>query len=151
MKSALMYPKLPKEEKKREGHYYFNSTIRIKEIKPRQQRKNTIKCKQKTAKKLKGEYWSVFTSDMHHCIISGTSSNVQPHHIFDAALKTFSEKYGFIIPLAGEYHTLSSEAIHNNRDLDLYWKCKCEDYWINVLDRTKEEWLKETGKWWSIE
>ena len=110
-----------------------------------------IRCKQKTAKKLKGAYFSVFTNDFSRCIVSGKICKTHPHHIFGAGNKAKSEKYGFIIPLAPEWHEGTPYSIHQNRKLELYWKVKCQDYWIDVLDKTKEEWISEFGKWWIYE
>lgn len=148
MASGLMFPKAPPKEKKRDYKTYYNSTIRIKaDAKPLKRNSTPIKCKQKTAKKLKGEYHSVFTSDMSRCIITG-DKNPHPHHIFDGPNKALSEKYGFMIPLRGDWHTLADYGIHTNRELDLEWKRKCENYYIEKLNKTKEDWINEFGKWW---
>ncbi|MBR5356654.1 MAG: hypothetical protein IK121_07020, partial [Lachnospiraceae bacterium] len=107
-----------------------------------------IKTKQKTAKKLKGEYFSVFTNDFSRCIVSVRICKTHPHHIFGAGNKARSEKYGFIIPLAPDWHEGTRYSIHEDRKLELYWKKKCQDYYVSVLGKTKEEWIQEFGKWW---
>lgn len=104
--------------------------------------------KQKGARKLKTPYFSVFTKDMHRCIITGDTDNVDPHHIFSGGRKTFSEKYGFMIPLRRDWHETANYSIHKDRNLELQWKIKCQNYWINELHRTKEEWISECGMWW---
>lgn len=147
--AELLFPKPTKEKKEREGSYYFNSTIKIKETaKKKTSRQTPIKCKQMTARKLKSPYHSVFTKDMNRCLITGSTFNVHPHHIFGASLKSFSEKYGFMLPIVGYLHEGTKDAIHCNREMDLKWKRKCEEYWLNTLKKTKEEWLEEAKKWW---
>ena len=101
------------------------------------------KPKTNNKKKLK----SVFTNDLYTCIISGTKNNIHVHHIFEAANKANSEKYGFLIPLSAHWHDMSNEAIHFNRELDLKWKRKCQDYWLENYG-TKEEFIKIFRKWW---
>lgn len=107
-----------------------------------------LKSKQKTARKGKEPYFSVFTADMNRCIITGDTNNVDPHHIFGASRKAFSEKYGFMLPLRRDWHEGTEYSIHQDRDLELHWKIKCQEYWINVLGKTKEEWLAECQKWY---
>lgn len=122
----------------------YKEKTRRYQCKPRK----PIKCKQMTARKLSSPYHSVFTDDFSRCIISGIVCKTHPHHIFDGALKSHSEKWGFIIPLEDCMHIGSKSAIHENKELDLYWKRKCEEYWIETLRKTKEEWIQEFGKWW---
>lgn len=107
-----------------------------------------LKSKQKTARKRKDPYFSVFTDNMHRCIITGAETNVDPHHIFSASRKEFSEKYGFMIPLRRDWHEGTEYSIHQDRDLELEWKIRCQEYWIHVLGKTKEEWLAECKKWY---
>jgi hypothetical protein len=107
-----------------------------------------LKAKQKTARKLKTAYHSIFTDDMHKCVITGCTDGVVPHHIFDGPNKTFSERYGFILPLRSDWHTGYNYSIHKDRQLQLKYMYLCEDYWINTLHKTKDEWIAEAGRWW---
>ncbi len=107
-----------------------------------------IKVKQFTARKLNKPYFSVFTKDMHTCIITGRTDNVQPHHIFSGPRKELSEKYGFVIPLTSCWHEGTNYSIHRDRNLELKWKRRCQDYWLNKLHKTKDEWIQEFDKWW---
>lgn len=110
--------------------------------------KKLIKKKQMTAKKCNKEYFSIFTPDMHKCFITGDTKNIVPHHIFGASDKTFSEKYGFMLPIRFDWHEISDYSIHEDRNLNLKYKRLCQEYWINTLHRTKEEWLTECHKWY---
>lgn len=106
-----------------------------------------IKCKQKTARKLKEPYHSIFTNDLSKCIITGDLAD-HVHHIFSGSRKALSEKYGFLIPLRADWHNITPYSIHMDRDLELKYKTACQDYYINVLGKSKEEWISEFGKWW---
>lgn len=111
-----------------------------------------LKSKQKTARKLKSPYHSIFTEDMHVCYISGDTWNVEPHHIFQGkAYKALSEKYGFMIPLRSDWHRTAKYSIHQDRNLSIDYKIRCQEYYINCLGKTREEWLEEFGRWWTEE
>jgi len=111
----------------------------------------TPKSKQKTARKLKKGYFSIFSSDLGVCYITGDTKDVVPHHIFSGADKTFSETYGFILPLRSDWHTVTNYSIHQDQSFNIRMKIKCQEYWVNTLNRTKEDWLKECKKWYSME
>lgn len=92
---------------------------------------------------------------MSICYITGDSGKGQkgmravvPHHIFGNAYKAKSEEYGFILPLRLDWHTGQKYSIHEDKNLDLKFKRLCEDHYINVLGKTKEEFIKEFGKWY---
>ena len=97
------------------------------------------------------EYFSVFTDDLNTCLITGQSKDngaaVEIHHIFNAANKTASENYGFTIPIVAEWHTLASYSIHQDMELNIYWKRKCQQYWLEHYG-TKEQFIEIFGKWW---
>ena len=90
--------------------------------------------------------FSVFTNDLNKCVITHTGPT-HIHHIFGASNKANSEKYGFLIPLSPEYHDMSDKGIHFDREFDLLYKHKCQEYWLENIG-TKEEFIKEFGKWW---
>ena len=101
----------------------------------------------KTKKKTK--YQSIFTEDMNKCYITGSTENVDPHHIFGAANKWLSEKYHFMLPLRRDWHTTANYSIHKDRNFNVRMKMKCQEHWLYVLRRTKEEWISEFGKWYT--
>ena len=116
-----------------------------------------IKSGEKKAKsyqkayKPKYKYISVFTNDLDTCIITGATkasgAAIEIHHIFGASRKELSEKYGFIIPLREDWHTVTNYSIHQDRELDLYWKRKCQEVYLNCYG-TKEQFIEEFGKFW---
>lgn len=107
--------------------------------------------KKSTGYKPKYKYFSIFTDDMGKCVITGekksSGADIHVHHIFGAANKTNSEKYGFLIPLRSDWHNMSDYGIHFNRDLELKTKRLCQDYWLDHYG-TKEEFIEIFGKWW---
>lgn len=100
--------------------------------------------------KPKYKYHSVFTDDLNTCIITGVSkdyADIHLHHIYGAANKANSELYGFIIPLRADWHDLAVYSIHQDRNLELYWRRKCQDYWLEHYG-TQEEFINVFGRWW---
>lgn len=93
-------------------------------------------------------FYSIFTSDLKHCIITG-SSHVHIHHIFGGANKALSERYGFLLPLRPDWHVNTSYSIHQDRALELFYKTRCQQYYLKHYG-SKEKWLQEFGKWWEI-
>lgn len=112
-----------------------------------------LKVRQKSAKKLKMDYFSIFGS-LDFCAITGEKKkrtgkgkwNVIPHHIFGGAYKSKSEKYGFILPLRIDWHTGHTYSIHEDIELDKKYKKMCQDYYMNVLGKSEESFIKEFGK-----
>lgn len=95
-------------------------------------------------------YWSIFTKDLNTCIITGSKkpdADIHVHHIFGASNKANSEKYGFLIPLRADWHDMADYGIHFNRELELKYKHKCQEYWLKHYG-TKEEFIKIFGMWW---
>ena len=74
-------------------------------------------------------------------------ADIHVHHVFGAANKAKSEKYGFIIPLRADWHDLADYGIHFDRDFDLRIKRECQDYWLANYG-TREEFINVFGKWW---
>ena len=99
----------------------------------------------------KYKYFSIFTDDLDMCYISGSTKasgeDIHIHHIFGAANKKSSEKYGFILPLRADWHNMSDYGIHFDRELDVRMRRKCQDYWLKHYG-TQEEFIQVFGKWW---
>jgi len=106
-----------------------------------------VKKKTKKPYKPSVPYWSILTEDLDECYITGSKDNVHIHHIFGAANKKNSEKYGFIIPLRADWHNMSDYGVHFNKELNLKLKRKCEDYWLKHYGN-KEDFIQKFGMWW---
>ncbi len=118
----------------------------------KQVNKKSKSKKQATNKPVdKEKAFSVFTDDLYHCIITGDGGKglygIHVHHIFGGANKKNSEKYGFLIPLRNDWHSMSNYGIHNDRELDLKYKRLCQEYWLEHYG-TQEEFIKVFGQWW---
>lgn len=125
------------------------SSLRDSYAKKLKSGEKTLNTKAK-AYKPKYKYRSVFTDDLDTCIITGVSkkyADIHVHHIFGAANKASSEKYGFIIPLRADWHDLECYSIHQDRNLELYWRRKCQQYWLDNYG-TQEEFIEIFGRWW---
>lgn len=91
------------------------------------------------------QLWQVFTDDFEHSIMSGLSP-VAIHHIFGKSERKLSEKYGFLIPLTPHEHNMGGQkCIHQNKDFDLYWKRKAQEYYEEHYG-TRDDFRKEFGK-----
>ena len=109
------------------------------------QTKTQLKSKQKGAKVTPGEYFSIF-GDVSICAITKEKERVVVHHIFGGPYKAKSEKYGFVIALRSDYHTGTSYAVHEDIEFSNRLKRTCEEYAINNLGMTKEDFASEFGK-----
>lgn len=121
----------------------LKSNATLKTNQPLKQ-KTPLKSKQKTAKKLSQDYWSIFGKE-GICAIDGTKCQTVPHHIFGGANKALSEKYGFILFLSPYKHTVASDSIHQDKNLEKEWRAKCELYYLEHYGDS-EDWLNEFGR-----
>lgn len=97
--------------------------------------------------------WSIFTDDMDTCIITGTSVDVERHHVFEGRMgfKKKSEKYGFIAPLFKAIHpngAFCSDPGWKRIDHDL--KRRCQEYYMEHYG-TREEWYEEFGRYYDYD
>lgn len=66
---------------------------------------------------------SIVTTNMQKCFVCG-SHHVVIHHIFGAANRDLSDKYGLIVPLCVFHHTESAQAVHYNKEfMDMLHEC----------------------------
>lgn len=87
---------------------------------------------------------SVLTDDMDHCMFTGTAP-VERHHVFGAANKWRSEKYGFIAPLRPDLHPNGVFAGVHAKEVDLALKMRSQAYYEEHYG-TREEFIKEFGR-----
>ena len=89
---------------------------------------------------------SIITCDMEHCAVC-QSSFVEIHHIvFGTANRDLSDKFGLVVPLCEKHHRTGKNAVHRDRNADLFWTRLAER-------RFKEVWkeydfLEVFGKDW---
>lgn len=81
-------------------------------------------------KKADSTRFSIITNDLEHCIICGKEKEAL-HEVFYGAYRHVSIKYGMIIPLCLNHHTQSKFSVHNDRELDLYYKRLAETVFIS--------------------
>ena len=73
---------------------------------------------------------SVLTTDMDHCIFTG-STQVHRHHIFYGnKCRSLSERFGFVVPVRYDLHEGGTDSIHGspNKGLDLQLKQMAQTY-----------------------
>lgn len=80
--------------------------------------------KKKTYKLAKAERKrkSIIYNDLTHCAVCGSLYNINLHEVFYGKNRINSIKYGCVMPLCPEHHTYGKFAIHNNKDMDLFYK-----------------------------
>lgn len=81
--------------------------------------------------KLERNRTSIFTNDLEHCIICGNKKD-NLHEIIYGRNRLNSMKYGFVLPLCFNHH-VGNRGIHYNRELDLFYKRKCQEYFENNI------------------
>ena len=74
--------------------------------------------------KIEKERFSLFTSDLEHCIICGKKKD-NLHEVFYGKNRQNSIKYNCILPLCLDHHT-GKNGIHSNKKMDLYYKQLCQ-------------------------
>jgi len=62
--------------------------------------------------------YSIITSDLTHCIVCGSYYAINKHEVFFGKNRQNSIDNGLVIPLCLNHHNM----IHNNIELDAYWK-----------------------------
>ena len=80
------------------------------------------------------------------CFICKTKYGLQYHHVvFGAGKRQLSEREGLTVWLCREHHT-GSNGVHLNHDLDLQLKQIVEKRWMEVNNKTEEDFIKIFGK-----
>lgn len=82
--------------------------------------------------------------DCKECFVTGRTDGLQRHHIFGAANRKLSEKYGLCVWLRPEWHNASNYAVHFNRAFDLRLKRYAQREFEAIYDR--ETFIKLFGK-----
>lgn len=88
---------------------------------------------------------SVFTTDMDHCIFTG-SPYVERHHIWGGYNRDNSELYGFVVPLRYDLHPNGVRANPKYaKEIDTYLKRKAQSYFEKYYG-TREEFMQMFGR-----
>lgn len=67
--------------------------------------------------------FSLLTSDMKTCYISGTTKDIHIHEVFyGTANRVKSIKYGCCVPLTANLHNTSNKGVHFDKSLDMRLK-----------------------------
>ena len=72
--------------------------------------------------------------------------NIHKHHIFGGANRTRSEKEGCWVYLCAPHHNMSDKGVHFDRKFDLELKRECESKWLEVNNKTIDDFINDFGK-----
>lgn len=78
------------------------------------------------------------------CFMCGRTDVLHKHHVFGAANRKHSEKYGLWIWLCPQDHNMSDRGIHYNKPLDLQIKQIAQREFEDTY--TREEFMRIFGK-----
>lgn len=92
------------------------------------------------------ELISALVDDMTVCVVCGRPREHVHHVIYGTANRKISDTYQYVIPLCMEHHT-GNTGIHNNRDMNVYWKQKAQRH-FEQNHGTREDFIKTFGKSW---
>lgn len=78
------------------------------------------------------------------CYVSGKPYPLHKHHIYRAANRNISEREGFWVWLAPDWHNMSDYGVHFNKQLDLKLKQECQRKYEETHSR--EEFMALIGR-----
>lgn len=78
------------------------------------------------------------------CYVTGQTEGLHKHHIFGAALRPISEREGFFVYLLPQFHNMSDEGVHFNKEFDLHLKQTCQRKYEET--HTRAEWMALIGR-----
>ena len=94
--------------------------------------------------------WSIFTTDMDKCFVTGMTVHVERHHIFEGlqGFKSKSEHLGYVVPLHASVHPNGAyNADKNWLDLDHWLKRMCQEHYLKHTG-TRDEWYQLFGRFY---
>lgn len=83
--------------------------------------------------KLEKNRYSVFAKDLEHCYLCGKKKN-DLHEVYAGRNRINSIKYGFVLPLCRECHSLNQ----NNPFFNDYWHKQGQLYWEEFIGMREE-------------
>lgn len=114
-----------------------NSQMRKNTQSLTKEQKKKIKMHNKSNKlaKLERNRYSVFTKDLEHCYLCGKKKN-DLHEVYAGRNRINSIKYGFVLPLCRQCHSLNQ----NNSFFNDYWHKQGQLYWEKFIG-TRDEFI----------
>lgn len=64
--------------------------------------------------------YSIMTSDEGVCYLCGSYNWIEHHHVFGAANRSKSTKYGLVVPLCKWCHNEPPKGVHQNKETRQY-------------------------------
>ena len=98
---------------------------------------------------------SIITDDKEDmCHYCGRVGSMHKHHIFGAANRKWSEKYGLFVHLCPYHHNMSDEGIHFNKEMrESYQRLgqQCFELWYAIehiasASEAREEFMRIFGR-----
>lgn len=80
------------------------------------------------------------------CFVTGREYGLHKHHVYQGFNRKHSEKHGFYVWLAPEYHNMSNKGVHFDKDFDLYLKRLCQAEFEKT--HTRDEFMEIIGRSW---
>lgn len=80
------------------------------------------------------------------CFLCGSYNWIERHHIFGAANRKKSEKYGLVVDLCHYCHNEPPFGVHHNRERMLYLRQYGQQKAMQEQGWTTEEFIKEFGR-----
>lgn len=96
--------------------------------------KNRLKKYTTKRRKLEESRFSVFTIDLTTCYFHKDRTKDDLHELIFGRNRYNSIKYGFVLPVCRECH----DQLHNDCELQLFWKRKCQDYYEKNVGTTEQ-------------
>jgi hypothetical protein len=88
---------------------------------------------------------SIITEDLEHCLLCGSTNNIEMHHVFfGTADRKISDKYGLVVPLCA-FHHRGNFGVHGDRTLDLMLKEMCQTIFETKVG-SREDFMKLFGR-----
>lgn len=89
--------------------------------------------------------YSILTEDMEHCYVCGGRKECL-HEVFEGKNRQVSKIYGMVVPLCNYHHNTSNEGVHFNKKLDIELKQVAEKKFLEVYNKTIEDFIMLFGK-----
>lgn len=91
--------------------------------------------------------YSIITNNLEHCIECGRYG-VELHEVFyGRAFRHKSIEDGLVIPLCKQYHHKGNLiGIHKDKELNLKYKKKAEQCWLEHYNKSIEDFRKRYGR-----